>query len=468
MRTPLLLAAIVASAGAAAARGADPVAPPEAPAAVAPVRGGACSTSAACAARLGRGHVCVEGQCVRYRDRRDVYDVLGLRKSAPAAPERLVPLVAAVPAFGYSPSSGLALGLAGTVGMLLGDPEDTTMSGATGSLLVTTKRQLILQISATTMLAANAWELLSDWRYLVYNQATYGLGTGGTPLGTGVTINGWGELEAVAGAQGMDFDLVRLHQSALRHVFGNVYLGGGYRLDRYTGIEDERLDLAATPPVVTSHYAYSRLKGFDPDAYTASGLSLEAISDARDSTIAPYRGWYAHLRFTGYPTWLGSTRSSSVVSAEGRAYLALSRSDPRNLLALWVLGAGVASGELPYLALPSSGWDQRGTSGRGYVQGRFRGTSQLYAEAEWRFRLTDDGLVGGTAFVNAQTFSRPAVSLPEYGFELEGEHLLDRIRPAGGVGLRLMLLKQSRTALRVDVAGGNRSVAFYLGAGEAF
>jgi hypothetical protein len=412
----------------------------------------------------------VAGQCVPYRDRRDVYDVVGLRQSVPAAPTPLVPLVAAVPAIGYSPSSGLALGLAGTVGMLLGDPEDTTMSSATGSLLLTTKRQLILQVSATTMLASNAWELLSDWRLLVYNQATYGLGTSGTPLGTGVTINGWGELAAVPGAQPMDFDLVRVHQSALRHVFGNVYLGGGYRLDRYTGIKDERLDLSAALPVVTSHYAYSRLKGFglDPDAYTASGLSLEAISDARDSTIAPYRGWYAHLRFTGYPTWLGSTRSGTALSAEGRAYVGLSPSDPRSLLALWVIAAGVPGGRLPYLALPASGWDQRGTSGRGYVQGRFRGTAQLYAEAEWRFRLTDDGLVGGTAFVNVQTFSRPAVSLPEYAYELEGEHLLDRIRPAGGVGLRLMLLKQSRTALRVDIAGGDRSVAFYLGAGEAF
>ncbi|HET8541135.1 MAG TPA: BamA/TamA family outer membrane protein [Anaeromyxobacter sp.] len=434
-----------------------------------PAAGEPCQSSRACAAHLGRGHVCVAGRCVEYFDRRDLYSVLGLRKAAPAgAPRPFAPLVAAIPVIGYSPASGLQAGLAGTVGVLLGDPADTTISSATGSLLVTTRKQLTLQVAATAMTSGNAWELLSDWRFLVYNQNTFGLGTGTTPLASGVSLGGWGELEAVPGAQPMDFNLLRLHQSALRHVRGSIYLGAGYRLDRHYDIVDARLDLAAPTPVVTSHFAYSAIEGFDPGAYTASGLSLEAISDSRDSTIAPYRGHYAVLRFTGYPTWLGSSRSATEVSAEARYYVGLSHQDPRNLLALWAIGTGVTSGQLPYLALPSSGWHARASTGRGYVQGRFRGTAMAYAEAEWRFRLTGGGLIGGTVFANAQTFSRPAVSLPAYGFAVEGEALFDTVRPAAGVGLRVMLLKQSRTSLRVDVAAGEDSICFYLGAGEAF
>jgi outer membrane protein assembly factor BamA len=302
----------------------------------------------------------------------------------------------------------------------------------------------------------------------VFNQDTYGLGTGPTPISTGITLGGWGELAAVEGAQNIEFDLLRVHQSVLRHVTGNVYLGAGFRLDRHSQIVDRRLDVNASPPVVTSHFGYSQLYGFDPSAYTASGLGLEAVSDARDSTIAPYRGWFAHLRFTGYPTWLGSTRSSTLFSAEGRLYVGLSDEDPRNLLAFWVLASGVTSGRLPYLALPASGWDARSTSGRGYVQGRFRGTAMAYAETEWRFRLSRDGLLGGTVFASAQTFARPSVSLPEYAYEEDGESLFETVRPAAGVGLRLMAVKQSRTALRLDVAAGSKSVAFYLGAGEAF
>jgi hypothetical protein len=199
-----------------------------------------------------------------------------------------------------------------------------------------------------------------------------------------------------------------------------------------------------------------------------SGVSLEASLDSRDSVIAPYRGWLAHLRLVGCPTWLGSTKDGALLSAEGRAYVGLSDEVPRNVLAFWALASGVVGGTLPYLALPASGWDPKSTSGRGYVQGRFRGTAMVYAEAEWRFRLGASGLLGGTVFASAQTFSRPDVSLPDLDFSAEGERLFEHVKPAGGVGLRVMLMKQSRTALRVDVAGGDRSVAFYLGAGEAF
>lgn len=472
MRARLLAAAVALAVCGPAASLAPPPAPgagtqdPAGPSAGAPAPE-ACTTTRECARRLGRGNVCVAGRCNAYFDRRDAYDLMGLRKGASPTPQRLVPLVAAIPAIGYTPASGLQLGVAGTAGLLLGDLADTTISSAAGSLLVTTEKQLMLQLAATVMTPRNDWELLSDWRFLLYNQNTFGLGTGTTPLATGISINGWGELAAVPGAQPMDFDLLRLHQSALRHVAGSIYLGAGFRLDRYLGIEDRRLDLTAATPVVTSHYAYSRIRGFDPGAYTASGLGFEAVSDSRDSTIAPYRGTYAVLRFTGFPTWLGSTRSAAEVAAEGRTYVGLS-DDPRNLLALWAIGSGVTSGELPYLALPSSGWHARSAMGRGYVQGRFRGTAMLYAEAEWRFRLSSGGLVGGTLFANAQSFARPSVSLPQYAFTEPGEDLLETIRPAGGVGFRLMLLKQSRTALRVDVAAGVDSVCFYLGAGEAF
>jgi hypothetical protein len=458
------LAGLAVAAGTALAADVAPAPPVEAPAGTVE-----CSGSRACIRQLGRGHVCAEGRCTDYYDVADLYSVLGLRKGgARLPPAPWVPLVAAIPVVGYSPAAAWMLGFAGNVGMLLGDAGDTTMSCATASLLFTTKGQTIVSVSSTAMTAGNSWELLGDWRFLLFNQDTYGLGTGPTPLGSGISIGGWGDLAAVPGAQPMDFDLWRFHQSALRHVTGNLYLGLGYRLDRYAGIVDRRLDLEAATPVVTSHYAYSRIQGFDPGAYTASGFTLEALSDARDSTISPYRGWYAHLRFTGYPTWLGSDRSATLAAAEGRAYVGLSEAHPRSLLALWVLAQGVTSGRLPYLALPASGWDARSTTGRGYVQGRFRGTAQVYAEAEWRFRLTAGGLLGGTVFANAQTLARPPASLPQVGYTAPGEHLFETIRPAGGVGLRIMALKDSRTALRVDVAAGQGSVCFYFGAGEAF
>ena len=68
---------------------------------------------------------------------------------------------------------------------------------------------------------------------------------------------------------------------------------------------------------------------------------------------------------------------------------------PRNVLAFWVVFQTNVTGTLPYLGLPAIGWDARNRTGRGYVQGRFRGTAEIYAEVEWRFRITDNGLLGG-------------------------------------------------------------------------
>jgi hypothetical protein len=155
-----------------------------------------------------------------------------------------------------------------------------------------------------------------------------------------------------------------------------------------------------------------------------------------------------------------------MVGVDFRAYLGLSDAVPRNVLAFWVLASGVTSGVQPYLTLPSVGWDAAGTTGRGYVQGRFRGPAEVYAEVEWRFRITDNGLLGGAVFLNAATFSRPAVSLST--FNEPAVNLFQYLKPAGGVGARIMMSKESRTNLRVDVAWGVDSFAVYLGAGEVF
>ncbi len=428
----------------------------------------ACTSSHACAEQHGYGSVCEESRCADYVDRTDLFNLLGLtdKKQPPPAAWKLYPAI--IPAVGYNPALGFLVGAVGTFGMYLGKPDVTTISSATALALVTTEKQLVLQLNSTLMTAGNDWELQGDWRFLLYNQDTYGLGTGIPPVSYGFSINGWGDTEPIPGAQPMKFDLIRIHQAALREVVPNLYLGGGFRYDRYFAIVDESLNLAATPPVVTSHYAYSTYFGFDPSAYTVSGVTLEALYDSRDSTINPYRGYYAQFSVGLFPTWLGSSQTSSRVWGEFRTYLGLSDAVPRNVIAFWLLGTGVTSGHQPYLALPSVGWDAKGTTGRGYVQGRLRGTAEMYAEAEWRFRITDNGLLGGAVFANVETMSRPAASLPAYGYTQAAENLFQTFKPAGGFGLRFMMNKEARTNVRLDFAWGADSFGVYFGSGEAF
>jgi len=93
---------------------------------------------------------------------------------------------------------------------------------------------------------------------------------------------------------------------------------------------------------------------------------------------------------------------------------------------------------------------------------------KFYAEIEWRFRITDNGFLGGAIFANAETFSTPAVNLPQYGYSNAGEKLFQSIKPTGGVGLRFMMSKDARTNIRLDFGWGVNCFGVYLGCGEAF
>ncbi len=371
-------------------------------------------------------------------------------------PPPYVLLPALLPAVGYNPAMGALFGVTGTLAMYLGPATDTTISSLQAVALYSTMAQLTVQLSTTVMSPGNQWELQGDWRFLLFNQKTYGLGTGPTAMSAPASVD--------------DFDLVRIHETVYRNVWNALYAGVGYRLDRYYAVQDKGMDLTGPAPVVGPNYAYSLAYGFDPNQYTVSGVTLSALYDSRDSTLDPYRGYYGLVNFTMSPTWLGSSKTSSSLEAQFRAYVPMNVSVPRDVLALWVYYRGVTSGDVPYLALPSIGWDQKNRTGRGYVQGRWRGTQELYAEAEWRFRITNDGLLGGVLFANAESFASPAfqASGPGWSYTSPKSGLLQYVRPAAGFGLRFMLNRDSRTNVTLDFAFGESSFGVWFNAGEYF
>ncbi len=426
----------------------------------------ACTLSEECASRLGYGNVCVSGRCLPYVNETDVLGLLGLKDRSGPPPEPFVFLPSLFPAIGYNPALGFLGGAYGSVGMYLGPLATTTISSANVSVLFTTERQIILSLTSSVMTAGNQWELVGDWRYLIYNQPTYGLGTGPSASSSGESLPGGGTAVAVTGPQPMDFDQFRFHELVLRRVAEHLYLGAGYGLDLYSSIVDRSLDLAGSPQQVTASYAYATRYGFDPSRYVVSGVSAAVLYDSRDSTINPYRGIYGTLQLTLNPEFLGSSRSSTVLHAEFRTYVPMSVEVPRNVLAFWVYVDGVVDGELPYLALPSTGWGPRQRNGRGYPQGRFRGPWEAYAEAEWRFRITDNGLFGGVLFANAESFSSPGFT--SAGYVSPSVKLLQYVQPAAGFGLRILVNRDSRTNLDLDLAFGQGFWGFWLNAGEYF
>jgi outer membrane protein assembly factor BamA len=366
-----------------------------------------------------------------------------------------------LPYVGYNPVTSIQIGAGASLSWYLGDPPKTKLSAATVSAQVTFNRQVIIQAKSNVFTRENRWFLQGDWRFYIFNLSTYGLGTesGYTiPPVPGYAVDPEAESET-NGIYGMDFNWFKFHQVVSRKIRNHLYAGIGYHFDAHYNIKDTQLKLDTPDVVMTPHYAYCQLHGFNPEAYISSGLSLNFIYDTRDNIINPYRGFYVNINYKYNFTGLGSAAAGSKLWTEFRSYVGLSKRLPRHLIAFWFYGSFMVSGVVPYLDLPATGFDQMNSSGRGYDQGRWRGEDFVYGEVEYRFPISQcSQILGGVVFVNATTASNRDMDVP----------LFESVRPAVGAGLRIMVSKRNRINLLIDFAIGQKSNGFYVQAQEAF
>jgi outer membrane protein assembly factor BamA len=257
----------------------------------------------------------------------------------------------------------------------------------------------------------------------------------------------------------MEFNFIRFHQSVSFRILDSFYAGFGYAYDGYSKIVDEKLRLEPGDTLITSHFAYNTIYGFSKTDYFSSAVNANLVYDTRDNMLNPYRGVYAFFSWRGGLKFLGNDRNANFLQFEWRSFHPISKILPRHLIGFWVMGGFVPAEQYPYLILPATAYDQRGRSGRGYTQGRFRGPNMIYSEAEYRFPISKPGgVLGGVVFINATTTDNPFLRL----------NLLESVKAGYGAGLRIMVDKASRTNLAVDAGFGQRSFGFYLAASETF
>ncbi|WP_018344972.1 BamA/TamA family outer membrane protein [Cytophaga aurantiaca] len=340
--------------------------------------------------------------------------------------------ITVLPAVGYTPATSLAAVLAANVVFFTGDPKTTYASVVATSATYTANKQFILPVRSNIWLKDNSWNLIGDWRFMKYPQYTYGLG-GGTEK---------------SDANMIDFSYVRFYQSALRNLYSKLYFGGGVNVDYFYNIKEEWNGSA--PSDFETYGVGTGTESF------SDGLNVQCIWDNRKNTINPEKGSYVNIVYRFYPNFMGNSKPWASVYADFRKYIQLP-SKGKNILGFWLFYWGAPKGTAPYLLLPSNGWDTYTNTARGYVQGRFRSINMLYAEAEYRYRITKNGLLGGVLFVNAATYSEPGNGKYKY------------VYPAVGAGLRVKLNKDSNTNLLIDFAIGlKHSNGFYLDVGEIF
>jgi outer membrane protein assembly factor BamA len=377
----------------------------------------------------------------------------------PKAPKKRSGSILLVPIIGSNPATGFMVGVGGQAAFKM--PGSDAYSSFSGSAQFTTKSQMIFMLKNNMYTKGNRFYLEGDWRYLVFSQSTYGLGTTapeGGLLDYQYHLFGMETTEDSL-AQPMKFNFARVHQLVSIRLYKGLMAGIGYEFDLYTNIRDERLSIEPGDTLLTSHYVYSVLTGFDARRYNSSLVSFNLTYDSRDNIMNAYRGYFATVGYKFGPEFLGNKRTSSSFDFEWRSFHGLSRKNPRHLIGFWIMGHITRDGDFPYLILPATAYDQRNRNSRGYTQGRFRGPRFMYGEAEYRFPISRcSGILGGVIFVNATTTDNPVLDVD----------LFDSVRPAYGAGLRVMIDKASRMNLAIDVAWGHHSFGFYLNVTESF
>lgn len=390
---------------------------------------------------------------------KDLRDVL--RGSKPEKKEQPKSMLLVLPNVSSNPANGLLIGVAGSTGFYLGLKEFTRVSSIGFNAAYTTKNQFLAFVKSNIYSNEDKFFFQGDWRFFIYNAPTWGLGTNAPDSLEPDNSFIWqgAQIDDVKDGYKMAYNFLKFHEIVNYRIAPHKYIGIGYHLDYFYNIQDNSLRLDTIPFQITPHFSYSQLYGFHSSNYLLSGLSLNLVYDSRDNMINPYHGYFINLNYRYNPTFLGSDQHSSSLWMEFRTYLPLSQEVSRHLIAFWWFGSFQVSGHQPYLTLMALGEDQRARSGRGYISGRYRGEDLIYGEVEYRFPISPySRILGGVLFLNAASASNRSnnVGLFEY------------IRPGGGVGLRVMLNKNFRTNINIDIALGKKSQGVYFSGTETF
>jgi hypothetical protein len=339
------------------------------------------------------------------------------------------------PAIGYTLQTGFAVVVSANVVVYkknrLAKDSSLLPSTFSTSLSYSQKNQIILPLQATFYFNNNNTILISDWRYLKYPTYTYGLGMNTTPQDTTF----------------LNYQYGKFHQAILFKLAPHFFAGAGFDLDYFWNVKQ----VYKNPAHETDFEKY----GYTSSS-VSSGVSLHLLRDTRDNPIYPHKGTYANIQVIPRFQFLGSDANWTSMVLDWRGYFRFPKNSA-NILAFWSYDWVTLSGHPPYLMLPSTAWDRTFNTGRGYIQGRFRSTNMLDAEAEYRIQLTRNGLFGMVIFGNLESFS----NVNTWEFESAA--------PGGGIGLRLKLNKYSRTNISIDYGWGRQgSHGFFVNLGEAF
>jgi hypothetical protein len=341
------------------------------------------------------------------------------------------PVMSILPAIGYTLQTRLAAVLSGNMAFITNSKPGAKLSVANINVIYTQNKQLTVPFLSNIWLKGDEYNLRGDWRYMKYPQSTFGLGSD----------------SRLSMEDPLSYHYIRIYQYLLKKLANDFYAGIGYTLDHYWNVTEK----GAFNGMVSEYAEYGASR-----KATSSGPAVQVLYDNRKNPINPSQGLFASVIVRDNVKWMGSDNQWKSAVIDVRKYIGFP-GHSKNILAFWSYNWLILDGKPPYLDLPSTGWDNYNNTGRGFIQGRFRGNIMLYLESEYRFRITHDGVLGAVLFSSAESFSGAP------------SRKLESIQPAVGGGMRIRLNKKSNTNIAIDYGFGTQGMkGLFVNVGEVF
>ncbi len=336
-----------------------------------------------------------------------------------------------IPAAGYSLQTGFAGILSANIAYFNDTAANEKLSSISASVTYTQYDQILAPLTINIWTKDNKYNFISDNRYIDYPSNIYGLGGRSNP-NKGHQIAFYG---------------IKLHETILKSVAKNLFVGAGIYFDKNWNIIVVDSVTRRLNNLINRQLGKTEL---------ASSIAVKLLYDNRLNQINPKNGWFIDAVYRDSRTFFGSDNNWQSFLIDIRKYLPFPRNS-KNTLALWSFNWLTLGGTPPYLLMPSTGWDDQYNTGRGYIQGRFRGNNMFYFESEYRFNISRNGFWGGVVFGNLQYFT------PEISKQFQ------TLSPGYGTGIRLKLNKHSGANLCIDYGfGKDGSRGFFVNLGEVF
>jgi outer membrane protein assembly factor BamA len=317
----------------------------------------------------------------------------------------------------YLPETSLAFGGLGITVFNSGKKKAWRKSQIQLGLAYTLKKQFLAFLPFELYFKQN-WKLDGELGYYRYFYNYFGIGA---------TSN-------EKNLERYDANYPRLISTLSYRVNKSFLMGIRYRFDYF--------DIPFTDSLLT----LDNPTGIEGGAISAIGTSFSF--DNRDDIFYPSKGWNANLTTEFSSGFTLSDYTYALITLDVNYYQKIA---DKHILATNIY-VGSSFGDLPFYAYY---YLSSAKKGRGFNDRRFIDRNIGLLQIEYRFPIYKR--LRGTTFTSLGTVSNKF-----------GELFTNRQRWSFGGGLRFQLSKKQLNHIRLDIAGSNEGVQFYVTIGEAF